>query len=243
MKLLSNWAAKLKTNTHLEQEEFPIAELNNVAQQLKDSLKHITEYNQREQQFLKYASHEIRTPLATIQACLDTLDIQLQGSTNKTVKRAIRASDTINRLSTSLLWLARGSDTKVNSSIIDLALFCNRQIDAHKYLHSKRNIEFKLVFNSNFIEIEEDLFMVVFANLLRNACQNTESGIITIIFNSDSFSISNPIDSIALDSSKVGNSFGIGLELVMRICKKLEWTFTYKEVDGHVVVEINLIER
>jgi signal transduction histidine kinase len=75
--LLDRWAASLSTNPEQSSEvNFPIAELNKIAQQLREGVERIEAYNLREQEFLKYASHELRTPLAIIQASLDTLELQ-----------------------------------------------------------------------------------------------------------------------------------------------------------------------
>jgi signal transduction histidine kinase len=238
MKLLSNWAYKLKDNDHLTKEEFPIAELNDLAAQLKAGVDRITEFNMREQQFLKHASHEMRTPLATIQACLDTLDFQLSGAPQKTVQRALRASSNMNRLSSALLWLARESESPIKKSSVQLVPFCQHQIEEHQYLLKKRDIKIELRVNTDSIDIEEDLLLVIFSNLLRNACQFTGEGTITINMSADSVSISNPIDPECEGSGSSHHSFGLGLQLVSRICEKLGWEFSFEEQSSSVKAQV-----
>jgi signal transduction histidine kinase len=238
MKLLSNWAYKLKDNDHLTQEEFPIAELNVLAAQLKAGVDRITEYNMREQQFLKHASHEMRTPLATIQACLDTLDFQLIGAPQKTVQRALRASSNMNRLSSALLWLARESESPIEKSSVQLVPFCQHQIEEHQYLLKKRDIKIELRVNTDSIDIEEDLLLVIFSNLLRNACQFTGEGTITINMSAHSVSISNPIDPECEGSGSSHHRFGLGLQLVSRICEKLGWEFSFEEQSSSVKAQV-----
>jgi signal transduction histidine kinase len=238
MKLLSNWAYKLKDNDHLTQEEFPIAELNVLAAQLKAGVDRITEYNMREQQFLKHASHEMRTPLATIQACLDTLDFQLIGAPQKTVQRALRASSNMNRLSSALLWLARESESPIEKSSVQLVPFCQHQIEEHQYLLKNRDIKIELRVNTDSIDIEEDVLLVIFSNLLRNACQFTGEGTITINMSAHSVSISNPIDPECEGSGSSHHRFGLGLQLVSRICEKLGWEFSFEEHSSSVKAQV-----
>lgn len=238
MVLLSQWAGKLKNNDHLLKEEFPISELNDLATQLKTGVNRITEYNLREQQFLKYASHEIRTPLATIQACLDTLDFKLSGSEKITVQRALKASSNMNRLSSALLWLARDSEKLIEKTHVELNSFCQQQIEEHKYLISHNDVLIEAKINIESIDIEADLLQIVFANLLRNACQLSSRGKIQILINETSLYIKNPTileEQVGLSSYQ---SFGVGLQLVSRICEKLGWTFRFSEHANYVEVQV-----
>jgi signal transduction histidine kinase len=237
MKLLSQWAFKLKDNDDLLKEDFPIAELNDLASQLKAGVNQITQYNIREQQFLKYASHEIRTPLATIQACLDTLDFKLSGTDNKTVQRALKASSNMNRLSSALLWLARESEKPIKKTHIELAVFCDQQVANHRYLINSHEVFIETEIQVKSIELEADLLQIVFANLLRNACQLSGKGTIQIKINETSLYIKNPTISESQGTSY--QSFGLGLQLVSRICEKLGWSFNFSEhsncAEAHVI--------
>ncbi|MFC3150602.1 sensor histidine kinase [Litoribrevibacter euphylliae] len=237
MVLLSAWAERLKHDDQLSQQTFPIAELNDLAKQLKSGVDRITEYNLREQQFLKHASHELRTPLATIQACLDTLDFKLSGAEQTTVQRALKASLDMSRLSSALLWLARESEVPIEKSPVNLQSFCEKQISDHQYLIANRDVTIEPFVEEISIHIEEDLLVIVFANLLRNACQFTMEGAIRIHLNQDGFSIENPIDVDADHRSSEFRSFGLGLQLVERICQKLDWKFHFQQqVDGVEVI-------
>lgn len=238
MTLLSQWAYKLKDNDHLLKEDFPIAELNDLASQLKAGINRITEYNLREQQFLKYASHEIRTPLAIIQTCLDTLDFKLSGKDKKTVQRALKASSNMNRLSSALLWLSRESEKPIEKTVVKLVPFCQQQIIDHQYLINNRDVFIQTNMSVEDIKIEADLLQIVFANLLRNACQLSGPGTIEIIIDEYSMHIKNPKNTTEPIGSSY-QSFGLGLQLVSRISKKLEWTFNF--LDHHSYVEVQII--
>ncbi len=228
MVLLSQWANKLKGDDDLGRVEFPISELNELAAQLKSGVDRITEYNMREQQFLKHASHEMRTPLATIQACLDTLDFQLTGPHSKTVKRALKASSNMRRLSQTLLWLARESDKSIEKVKLHLPNFVAEQVTEHQYLIQNRPVDIRQDVADEDLLIEEDLLKIIFANLLRNACQFTQEGVIEISMDRQSLLIRNPNEH-AEHSPSDYQSFGLGLQLVSRICTKIGWQFDYLE--------------
>ncbi len=238
MALLSQWANELKQDDHLARKDFPILELNQLAAQLKVGVDRITEYNLREQQFLKHASHEMRTPLATIQACLDTLDYQLTGPESKTVKRALKASATMRRLSLALLWLARESEKQIERATIHLPTFVGEQIEEHRYLLQNRPVEIRAEVLDADLAIEVELFQIVLANLLRNACQCTLSGVIEVCVSAQSLVIRNPVEP-APDALTDYQSFGLGLQLVTRICDKVGWHFSYQDVEGGIEVTLN----
>ena len=238
MVLLSQWANELKDDGHLARREFPISELNQLASQLKVGVDRITEYNLREQQFLKHASHEMRTPLATIQACLDTLDYQLTGPESKTVKRALKASANMRRLSMALLWLARESEKHIERTCVHLPTFVADQIEEHRYLLQNRPVIIEPKVLDVDFDIESDLLQIVLANLLRNACQYTQTGTIEVSMDAQSLVIKNPFEHESETNSDY-QSFGLGLQLVSRICDKVGWQFTFQEYDG--CIEVGLV--
>ncbi len=234
--LLSQWASTLGENPEQPSKvNFAIEELNQIAAQLHEGVDRIQAFNQREKQFLKHASHELRTPLAIIQASLDTLDLQNGKSDQPAVQRALRASANMRRLSAALLWLARESERPINKSLLDLRALCDQIIDDHRYLLSNRDIEIRTHINIDILEIESDLFSIVMANLVRNAFQYAASGIIEIEVSLSGLRIVNSIKPEA-DLSILG--FGLGLQLVQRICHKLDWQFYFNKEQHFVVVTV-----
>ncbi|WP_020407218.1 sensor histidine kinase [Hahella ganghwensis] len=229
MRLLTEWAGQLRREERAGNIEFPIQELNVLASQLKEGVDKMAEVNMREQQFLKHASHEMRTPLAIMQACLDTLSYQIKGPERKTIERALKASDSLNILTTTLLWLARDSSKPVARSRINVNDLCERLIEEHQILLSGRNIDIHFQAHAPTLEIESDLLGIVMANLVRNACQYSSDGEISIEVFKDHLEIVNPTDAeSSVGRSVGGGGFGLGLQLVERICDKLGWKFLYQ---------------
>lgn len=236
MTMLSNWAQKIKTDKGLPEANFTIQEVDDIASQLKQSVNEVTAYNDREKQFLKYASHELRTPQATIQASLDTLQLQLQGSQLKTLERALRANLTMSRLSSALLWLSRESTDPIKKEPVDIASLCQQLIAEDQHLIARKELTLTTEINANTLLIEADLLLIVFSNLLRNACQHAEQGDICIIITDDSLTIANELSDSA-NSSDI-NSFGLGLQLVSSVCDKQNWVFESKYENNKVTAKV-----
>lgn len=236
MSLLSDWAQGLKGGKGLSDAEFAIAEVDELAKQLKQGVDRITAYNEREKQFLKYASHELRTPQATVQACLDTLQLQLSGAKLKTVERALRANLTMTRLSTALLWLSRETSDPVKKSDVNLVAICDQLIIENKHLIDSKALTIKVNADINTLSIEQELLTIVFSNLFRNACQHAQEGEITLNIEPKQLIISNSI--CQNDANNDIESFGLGLHLVNSICDKLNWHFSYTEDDERATAKL-----
>jgi signal transduction histidine kinase len=237
--LLNRWATSLSTNPEQSSVvNFPIAELNKIAQQLREGVERIEAYNLREQEFLKYASHELRTPLAIIQASLDTLELQSDEAERPTVGRALRASANMRLLSTTLLWLARESQQPIEKSRVAARALCEQIIQDHRYLLENRELEVTIQIGVNTMEIEGDLLYIIIANLIRNAFLYSTEGVISLEMNKSEITITNPISPVEdeEDNTRAGN--GLGLELVKRICNKLHWQFDFIHSIETIIVNV-----
>lgn len=236
--MLSLWAGKLGSNPDQPQNiDFPIEELNQLATQLRDGIDRIKAFNNREQQFLRHASHELRTPLAIIQASLDTLSLQSNVESQRPVQRALRASANMSRMSAALLWLARESEQPIDKYPLEVKLLCERIITDHCYLLKNRDIDIKLIISVEVLEIEGDLFSILISNLVRNAFQYCADGEISIEISASSLRISNSVDDeITKSTDQFSSGFGLGLELVQRICQKAGWQFSFNQEQNLVNV-------
>jgi signal transduction histidine kinase len=237
--LLNRWATSLSTNPEQSSEvNFPIAELNEIAHQLREGVERIEAYNLREQEFLIYASHELRTPLAIIQASLDTLELQSNNTEQSTVARALRASANMRLLSTALLWLARESEQPIEKSQVVARTLCDQIIHDHRYLLDNRAVDVKTRITVDTLKIESDLLAIIIANLIRNAFQYSAEGAISVEMNQREVIVTNPIDTEE-DTTRAG--YGLGLQLVKRICNKLQWQFSFIHSFKTVTVNVRWI--
>jgi signal transduction histidine kinase len=236
--LLSQWATDLANNPgQALNVTFPIEELNLLAAQLRKGVEQTRAHNERERLFLQHASHELRTPLAIIQASLDTLDLQGHASSQPAVQRALRASANMRRLSATLLWLARETGQPADKTRVDLRLLCKKIIDDHRYLVSNRAIRIQTDISPESAEIESDLLAIVIANLVRNAFQYSSEGVLFVNVSACEICVTNPTDSAGNSNDHdVHDSYGLGLQLVQRICRKMEWQFAFEQSAEQVSV-------
>ena len=238
MTMLSTWAQGLKQDkSRLPEPDFPITELDDIAHQLKQGVDRLTAFNEREKQFLKYASHELRTPQATVQACLDTLQLQLEGPQLKTVERALRANLTMSRLSAALLWLSRESTDEIKKAQVDIAVLYNQSLNENRHLIDSKGLVLHGHIQIKSLHIESDLFFIVFSNLFRNACQHTTEGDIVVTVTASSLSINNPIATIEANNQL--DSFGLGLHLVSSVCEKIGWRFRFQKLESTATATVN----
>lgn len=227
LSLLVEWSSRVKQHPGSEIDvQFSISELNEIANQLLSTLQQVREYNEREQQFLRHASHELRTPLAIIQASLDTLGVRTapEDPNFPSLLRASRACANMILLSEALLWLARPSSRPIGKSIVWPGTLCGELLVDMQHLVENKRIQVSLNDQASSIRIENDLFRIVLANLIRNAFQHTSGGTITLVITDNSFVISNPVDA---GSKPETVSFGLGLQLVERIASQLDWQFDF----------------
>lgn len=148
----------------------------------------------------------------------------------------------MNRLSSSLLWLARESEHLPESRDIMLDEFCSEAIAEHRYLLRNRPVEVLMQAPHQSIKIEADLLAIVLANLVRNAYQHSSDGEIQLTASVDGLRISNPVVELDKDDRSENRSlepsFGLGLELVKRICRKLGWSFQFNQQHGVTTVDV-----
>lgn len=238
--LLSQWAGNLSKNPDQPLKvDFPIEELNRLAAQLREGVDQLEIFNRREQEFLKHASHELRTPLAIIQASLDTLNLQSGNKDRPAVRRALRASANMNRLSTALLWLARDSERPIDKERVEAEKLCHQMIDDQRYLLGDRDIRVSVNAVTEIREIECEMFSIVLINLIRNAFQHSTNGTINVNILAGKLRISNPAnDETVATIDHMASGFGLGLQLVRRICQKLGWQFSFEKISNTVIVTI-----
>ncbi|MCF6262954.1 MAG: HAMP domain-containing histidine kinase [Xanthomonadales bacterium] len=238
--LLSRWAASLGRNPDQPPStNFPIEELNQLAAQLHEGVDRIKEFNQREQQFLKHASHELRTPLAIIQASLDTLNLQSSEICQPSVQRALKASANMRRLSSALLWLARESEQPAAKSDVNVPDLCEQIINNHRYLLNNRAIDICSHIDIKTLNIESDLFAIVISNLVRNAFMYAADGRIELKISSNTLRITNPLATETNNEEHHDSAgFGLGLQLVQRICSKLGWQFYFAVEKDFFIVTV-----
>ena len=228
---LSKWSESLDVDNTKGLTQFRYKEIDQLASQLVKSVQGERQANERERFFLRAASHELRTPIATISASGDML-VRLSDSIPNSGQRAIariqRSATNMKALVTTLLWMSRNSEIETNYEQIKLTPLINNIIESQRYLLKNKEVEIKINIEPEEHTLPRELTEVVLTNLVRNAFQHGGSGEIRITLSLAQFEVTNRLeDENITHDSEQQTSFGIGLELIDRVCQNQGWRFTH----------------
>jgi signal transduction histidine kinase len=246
-------------------ESLSFTELVNSADFLQSSL--LTQYElqhkqqallTREKHFLSSLSHELRTPMAIMAAALTLLnnsDAITAKDKNKLVKLN-KAHLTMKQLTNTLLQLWRGQQELTQQKQVPHALqnkvflldeLVENSVLACKEHFSKRNICFAVNMQGNtslFAQLE--LADILITNLLRNACQYSVLGKVSVDITDHTLLIENDILAVSsaenktsdLEESGVSYGYGVGLFLAETICQQQQWQLNISSKAQRFTVEV-----
>ena len=219
--------------------------------------RRIRELVTRERQFTRDASHELRTPLTVIQGSAELLsrDKSLSEKQHQVVSRIISTGKDMNSLVETLLLLARGEDpTLLSESVVvnDVVNLLVEQIDQSH--NQDRHVSLNVVSNDVLsVDAPAQAVGIVLGNLIRNACNYTQQGQIDIIINRRSVVVADTGHGMSADeipklikpferSASHGDTmgFGLGLDIVKRLCERFEWQLNIdSSVGAGTAVSVN----
>lgn len=250
-KALSLWAQQLNSENHdsLRPPDSALyfTELKTVAGKLATSFSELAKFNQREQQFLRSLSHELRTPIAVTSAALDVLDKKAKDDgVAKWIGKIRRASNTMRALTETILWLWRDPSGETASSKIAIKPIIDQSIADNQYLLKNKSgtVDNQLDAQTSLL-IEKPLLTIVCNNLIRNAFQYCDEGVVNIAGDENSLVVSNVysvIDSgTEQQSTEADYGFGLGLLIVQRIVDNNGWFLRIDKQSGTFAVEVRFI--
>jgi signal transduction histidine kinase len=208
-------------------------EVGLIAQSFDQFLIRMDEYVEREQSFSAAISHELRTPVSVIVTALDLLELDGVTSQQQGVINRIRASTGyMHKMIESLLFFARNSDQKFELTMNEISLREVFEETLSQYRDQARVKRLELQLEVEYdtkTRIVENHIQIILGNLIQNAINNTTSGSIKVVLKKDEFCVvdtghgigSNEID-LVVERCYHGpdsNGCGLGLYLVMKVCK------------------------
>lgn len=233
-----------KDSVHLEPTNInEFAELNNAVSIM--TKKASQDYNEIKS-FTENASHEIQTPLAIIRSRLELLS---QSEMKEEQMNAIQSiSETTNRLSKlnqSLILLTKIDNNQFSQSeAMNLSKIVQSHLNNYEELLHAKEISLEKDIQQNvMIQMNETLAEILIINLLTNSIRhNIGKGIIRIELNNKLLSISNtgnvPVTDPSLyferfkKDSSLGESLGLGLSIVKKICDTFNFNISYNFREG-----------
>ena len=212
-------------------------EIGNLALTLEKTLYDYDQALQRERAFTADVSHEIRTPLMVISSSLEVLKLPNTPETEREhcLKSIAFASERLNRLIQVFMELARGKAlASAHKQPIDEVL--TQAVAIWKEAAEKKSLTLTFLNHATKTEsVNAPLVLSVADNLIRNAVQYTETGSITVTLTDTDFAVADT--GIGIDNkereavlarfvrgqSAKGEGYGLGLSLVVRICRYQGW--------------------
>lgn len=204
----------------MQQLRFPqqcYAELQSIVDALDCSIKQLKEAQQRELSFLRFASHELRTPIAICQSSFDILTLQ-QGKLTGPTLHASQATTQMKSITETLLWLMSSDCSPMDSCKVKLANLLNRIVYDQKFAQGS-DVHVELKCDDTELFVLKDPLSIVLNNLVRNSLEHGAKGI-------SIEQVGNRIDILNPLSQHNSSGFGLGLMLVERLTKQLNWHYS-----------------
>jgi signal transduction histidine kinase len=209
-----------------------------LASSLHGFASRIGRFVEREHNFTRDASHELRTPLTVIRIAGDLMDADpsLSPAARRALVRMQAAGRDMEALIESFLILAREGDTGLPDEDLDAIEVLRGEIEKARPLLAGKPVELQLREQAPLrLRAPARVFSVLVGHLLRNACNYTESGTVTVSVRHDSVEVADTgvgmseqelaraFDPFFRGGSQGGEGQGIGLSIVRRLSERYGW--------------------
>lgn len=245
---LGRWARSLNAdNIDKPIPRFAYPELNQMAALVKDSVSSVQQAVEREHRFLRHASHELRTPISVIRTNVELIrKLQYDGKhmperpQQLAYDRIDRASQTMQHLTETLLWLSRDELETLPTQMVPVGELIKQLVDENRYLLADKNVDVELQTDQSMVEVSDTAARIVLGNLIRNAFQHTWEGQVEITQRRDHVCIENRQDNVGDNGNGDATGFGLGLQLTHQLTNRLGWQYHNTVIEGGRLVELTL---
>ena len=218
-----------------------------LASSLHDFASRIGSFVEREHNFTRDASHELRTPLTVIRVAGDMMaeDHSLSPVARRSLTRIRAAGHDMEALIEAFLILAREGDTGLPDEDFPVEEVVREEMEKVRPLISGKSVQLRLEPEARLeLHAPSRVFSVLFGNLLRNACNYTDQGLITVTIRRNSVVISDTGIGMSADElARVFEPFfragnrqkegqGIGLSIVRRLSERYGWPVQLESEPG-----------
>ena len=188
----------------------------------------------REKSVTRYASHDLRTPVSVIRIALSVLKLPQcdDDKRKRNLQRIDEACAEIEERIEVHLCLAR-EGAELLQEDCDVREMVEVEIAKHSHTIEAKNLDVTIDGIDTSIRTTRSMFRVVLSNLIQNAVSYAEQAI-DVSINQGGFSIRNLSDTNNLDENK----YGLGLEIVQRVCDRMGWGFTAQPQGADFVAQV-----
>jgi signal transduction histidine kinase len=223
-------------------------ELGILARALEAHTAELRAFLDRERFFTGDVSHELRSPLTVIMGAAEILMANAANElTRAPAERIYRAAHEAAECVTVLLLLARSPEIgRLPEVAVDA--IAAREVERYRPLVAGKPVELEYYEGPVFaVQAPAELCAAAIGNLVRNACQYTEQGAVTVALAPGRVVVEDTGPglpaavrdtlarcgaSAASIPSRGSNGTGLGLSLVLRICEYLGATLGYEDRPG-----------
>jgi signal transduction histidine kinase len=212
-----------------------------ITQAFNEYLRRIDQFLERERSFLNMASHELRTPIAVITSSVEVEMDRRRAGDDPFLLNILTTARDMERLVSMLLALAKDpARLRGSEEIVELAQLIPSIVDDHAFLAKHKELSFAIDLEPSIKVAAPPLVArAAIGNLLRNAIENSDRGVIRIVSSKDAkVTIADPGHGMSeaemsavytrlARSGEAVKATGIGLELISRLCEHLGWRLAF----------------
>lgn len=217
-----------------------------IAEAINAFTDRIQAHIERERNFIDMASHELRTPIAVMAGANEVLlaHPDVTPGLRRHLERSSHIVAQMQDMVEALLTMARSPQRLLASSeTVNLAALVRELVADHQHLCAGKSLSIEMSLDeSQSISAPPRIPYVAIGNLLRNAIENSDHGVIQIASTPGGLVIDDPgqgMDAVQMSElytrmvrDGLRNSGGIGIDLIMRICEHLGWRLQLESVPG-----------
>ena len=213
-------------------DRYPANEVGTLARALEKSLGRIGLFIKREQHFNRDVSHDLRTPIAVVSGSVEVL--KKRHSLEAPIAELVHRIDVANRHMAgtveALLSLAREEDARRGREEIKLLPVLEKTVLQFSHLLEAKEVEVAIdVTPDASVRLQQGVLEILLGNLLGNAFEYTEKGLVRVGFAENTLTISDTgggVDEAMRDvmfetnaKGRDSSGFGRGLSIVRRVCE------------------------
>lgn len=226
--------------------EFPLLnaqdEIGVLARAFAGRTKELEQFLVRERLFSGDVSHELRTPLTIILGASELLSVKLGDTPNlKEIAERIRrvTLETTERVA-ALLLLSRSPES-VRFPLIALSPLIDREMESNRQLLKEKPVQLSLAVAQEVrTAAPPELVAIAVGNIIRNACQFTEAGKVSVLIDTNCIIIEDTgpgipeslrahlFERFKRGSDDYVTGSGLGLSIVKRVAEYLHWTIEFE---------------
>lgn len=240
---------KLSAEEHkrIKSSRFGDDEVGLLARTLEKTLGRIGAFVERERNFTGSASHELRTPVTVIAGALELLE-QRDLSTEDVVilDRMRRATLDMQTTIEMFLCLARETDDGSYEKRFLVMPAVTHAIDQQRHLLDSKSVDVEIDERSGAMASgHPQAFSIAVNNLVRNAFEHTSrsQGPIRIHVKEHGLTVTNRMSGDAgvhaPGEGSLRQGYGLGLDIVQRLCEHNGWTFSLRSDETRVTAGLS----